>query len=162
MVEIGGPRNCCWYVGAAESATLPCCTASKDTAEHWTAVKGAAQQAGRPPTIGRERNNAPTEMVSSRIIAVICGLELLQRASAWHPSPLRVPIHTRTAGQRRAVRDIVAGEHHSVRQQWSALRSVADGEGVGGAGRPDLASMKRAFEGTMDNKLVMEYVMVRV
>lgn len=98
-------------------------------------------------------------MVSPRIVVVVCGLDLLQGASAWQPSPLRVP--TSTAGPRRTVRDIVAGEHHHVRQQWSALHSVADGEGGGGAARPDLESMKRAFEGTMDNKLIMEYVMVR-
>ncbi|CAM9935980.1 unnamed protein product [Ectocarpus sp. 12 AP-2014] len=96
-------------------------------------------------------------MVSSRTLAIVCGVDLLHGVSAWLPSPLRVP--TSSTGQRWAVRDIVAGEHHHVRQQWSALRSAADGEGGGGAGRPDLASMKRSFEGTMDNKLIMEYVM---
>ncbi|CAN0533812.1 unnamed protein product, partial [Ectocarpus sp. 12 AP-2014] len=94
---------------------------------HWTAVEGTARQEDWPPTTGRERSNSLTEMVSSRTLAVVCGVDLLHGVSAWLPSPLRVP--TSTTGQRWAVRDIVAGEHHDMRQQWSALRSVADGEG---------------------------------
>lgn len=39
----------------------------------------------------------------------------------------------------------------------SQLRAAAGDEG----GRPDLVSMKRSFESSMDSKLIMEYVTVR-
>lgn len=75
-----------------------------------------------------------------RTIALGCGLSLLQGGSAWLP----VSPNAATTARGCASRPLQA----------------AAGDTAGGGGRPDLVSMKRSFETSMDNKLIMEYVTV--
>eukprot|EP00752_Nemacystus_decipiens_P012974 g11480.t1 len=72
------------------------------------------------------------------MIALGCGVSLLQGCSAW------LPVSPRAATTGRVCK--------------SRPPQVAAGDAVGGGGRPDLVSMKRSFETSMDNKLIMEYV----
>lgn len=100
-------------------------------------------------------------MAPNRSIAFMCGLSMLQASSAW--LPLTAP-RVSTAGTSASGAAAAATAHprlfREAQLQSTLLRASLE-EGSGGVDRPDLASMKRAFEGTMDNKLVMEYVMVR-
>lgn len=73
-----------------------------------------------------------------RMVTLVCGLSLFQAGSAWLPVSAR-PVAT-------APRACAS----------SQLRAAAGDS----AGRPDLLSMKRSFETSMDNKLIMEYVTV--
>lgn len=77
-----------------------------------------------------------------RMAALGCGLSFLQGGSAWLPVSPRAATTARPCPSR-------------------PLQAAAE-ESVGGGGRPDLVSMKRSFETSMDNKLIMEYVTVSV
>eukprot|EP00903_Cladosiphon_okamuranus_P015196 g14046.t1 len=72
-----------------------------------------------------------------RVVALVCGMSLLEAGSAWLPVPPRVP---------------------TARACTSTQLLAAAGDSAGVGGRPDLVSMKRSFETSMDNKLIMEYV----
>lgn len=87
----------------------------------------------------------------SYLVAVVCSFSLLQAAIAW--LPLTPP--------KAATGAVVAAAATMRRQAQQSTRLWSGaGEDDGGGERPDLAAMKRSFEGSMDNKLIMEYVMV--
>lgn len=75
-----------------------------------------------------------------RMVALVCGLSLFHGGSAW------LPVSPRAGTTARSCRS-------------TQLRAASGGSG-GGGGRPDLVSMKRLFETSMDSKLIMEYVTV--
>lgn len=85
-------------------------------------------------------------------VAVMCSLSLLHASTAW--LPLTLPKAGTGAASAAAAANLRRQPPQSTRL-WSGA-----GEGDGGGGRPDLALMKRSFEGSMDNKLIMEYVTV--
>ncbi|CAM9170841.1 unnamed protein product [Scytosiphon promiscuus] len=85
-------------------------------------------------------------MIPARMLLTLWTLNL-HSVSAW--IPVGAPRVARVTGPRACTH----------RQQRSMCLSAVAMEGGSDGGRQDLVAMKKAFEGSMDNKLIMEYVM---
>ncbi|CAN0198601.1 unnamed protein product [Pylaiella littoralis] len=100
-------------------------------------------------------------MAPNQLLAFMYGLSMLQASFAWLPLTAPSASTALAPAAAAATRPRLSREARHEQLQPTQLRAAFD-EGGGGGERPDLVPMKRAFEGTMDNKLVMEYVMGEV